>query len=270
MALDTAAEWQQDGEVQEWMLGKLSEQPPATDVHKDEGWWQVFCLWANRNYMNESVDFLHAVEEYKRTGDGNKADEIYREFLARDAPRVVNADDGQVNPLHDIYAEETPLRSLDMFDPAYNQIDAMLELNYEQRFVPMANKVRDELLDENAPRDISAPTATQMSRDQIDQATVDAWNESALKELGEGFGVQIYEIDDLVVFDHPGLGTMDQALIRWMKAQPGVHRTGYLEMTAKGGGLFAGPGEVTVRSVRDQDLVKAAIRRVSKKKVTFE
>lgn len=268
MTLDTAAEWQQDGEVKEWMLAKLGEPAPPTNCHQDQLWWQIFCLWANRNYMSESTDFLNAVDEYKRTGDGNKADEIYREFLARDAPRVVNADDSQVNPLHELYSEESPLRSLDMFDPAYNHVDAMMEHMYEQRFVPMAGKIRDELMGEG-PRDISMPTATEMTRDQIDQATVDAWNESALKELDEGFGVQVYELDDLVVLDHPALGTMDQALVRWIRNQPGVHKTGYLTMTAKGS-LFGGSGEVSVRNAQSQDVVKSAIRRVSKKKVVFE
>jgi hypothetical protein len=164
-----------------------------------------------------------------------------------------------------------------MFNPAYTEIHGVLNGNYHQRFLAVARTIAEDLraadeheedAEDDGPHEISAPAATKMTRDQIDRSTVDGWNQSARKELSEGDGTPVYELDDLVVIEHPALPTMDQALVGWIRAEDGVHTTGLVTMTAKDGAFSA--GTFTVDSLQNQGAVKTAIARVSKKKVVFE
>jgi hypothetical protein len=263
------------------MLEKLKSQEAPETVeacHQDQDeWWKLFCLWARKNQMDESVDFVNEVDQYKGgPRNGYEADGIYREFLSPDAPRPVNIDDDILRALQRIYSDDPPLLSLEMFDPAYAQILGILGGNYQQRFVVEVRRIRKDLqaadapeqdADVDGPHEIGAPAAREITRDHFDQATVDAFNQSALKELTERDDTRLYELDDLVVIQHPFLLPENQPLVKWISHHPGVHTTGRVATTAKGGAFS--PGKVTVRSVQNQDVVEAAIGRVSKKKVVF-
>lgn len=279
MALDRAAEWRDDGDVKDWMLQRLkSEAAPQSlmDCHQNEQWWELFCLWAVKNYMDESVDFLNQVDDYRRSSDGNKADEIYREFLSPDARRPVNASDGNVDQVREVYSQDPPLRSLDMFDAVYTEIENVLNGNYQQRFVRVAGTIREELQaadqdqeesDDEGPIEISAPTRVELTRAQISMATVDSFNQGALKELRQGQSAVFWQLDDLVMIDHPNLGISDQPYYKWLRQQDGAAR-GEVEMTEKGGALF-NPGVLTVTGSPDQAAFKTAMGRISKKKIVF-
>ena len=271
MALGTAAEWQQDGDVKDSMIVKLRDEDPpelVTDCHADAQWWEIFCLWGTRNRMDENIDFINWIDEYRRTGDGNKADQIFQEFLAPGAPRPANVSDYIAQSVIDAYSDDPVMRSLDMFDPTYNEVLGVLDGNY-RRFRLDAGTTKTGL--QEAPQE-----AEGITRDSIDMTVVDKTNEGALKALDEGISTNFWQLDDLVIIGHQEMRQDEQPYLEWIRDQVKAagRRAGMLTMTEKGvkttGNLFGGAGSITVAGAQDRDLFKTAIRRVSKKKIIFE
>ena len=274
MALGTAAEWRQDGDVKDWMITKLQEGPPSdqlTNCKADAQWWEMFCLWGAKNRMDEGTDFINAVDEFRRTGDGNKAEQIFNEFLVLGAPREVNVSDDTAKGVRAMFAEDLPMISMDMFDATYVEVFNVLEANY-RRFVQETSVTRRGLEEEQAGQQGGDE---EVSRDTIDMAIVDRDNEGALKAMDEGESTNYFQIDDLVIIDHPGVRQDEQPYLDWARNElkAAGRRPGMITMTAKGakttGNLFGGAGTLTVTGAEDEDLFKKAIRRVSKKKIVF-
>jgi hypothetical protein len=271
MALGTADEWQKDVDVNDSMIVKLkNETPPEllTDCQRNAEWWEIFCLWGAKNQMDENIDFVNWIDDYRRTSDGNKADRIYQEFLAPGAPRPANVSDYIAKGVLDVYAEDPPLRSLDMFDATYDEVMGVLDGNY-RRFRLDASATQREL-------QAAGASGGEITRDTIDMTVVDKTNEEALKVMDEGYSTNFWQIDDLVIIAHQDMRQDEQPYLEWIRDQVEVagRRAGMLTMTEKGakttGKLFGGPGTITVSGADDQDLFKKAIRRVSKKKIVFE
>jgi hypothetical protein len=113
---------------------------------------------------------------------------------------------------------------------------------------------------------VSAPKAVDMTKDRVDRAIVDNWNEEALKSLAQGSSTAFYEIDDLVIIDAkkaPGA----QPYLTWARQQNEVDPNATITMTKKGG-AFA-PGKIIASGVQDTATFEAAIKRISKKKVEY-
>lgn len=273
MALGTAAEWLEDGDVKNWMLDKLrTEDAPANllQCHQDEQWWELFCLWATKNFMDESVDFLNAVDDYRRTRDGNKADALYREFLAPDANRPVNVSDGNVAEVQDLYSQDPPMRSLEMFDKANTEVHGVLDGNYQQRFLGVVRTVRPGLEPPEAPEEdgeaheIGDPEAVKLTRDHLDVGIIDSFNQQVLKDLTEGDWTNYYQVGDLLLLKVDG---KNEPYINWFRDNPEM-QTGRIIMNAKG--KFMDPGSLTVKGNWEPGDFMAAIARISKKKVRWE
>jgi hypothetical protein len=106
-----------------------------------------------------------------------------------------------------------------------------------------------------------------MTKDRVDRAVVDKWNEEALKNLAQGSSTALYEIDDLVIIDGklaPGV----QPYVTWAQQQDEVDPNASVTMTKKGGAFD--PGKITAVGVQDTANFEAAIKRISKKKVEFQ
>lgn len=275
MALDTAADWTTQAEG--WMVERLRDQsPPATaaQAKQDLQWWQIFSLFASAKLADEAVDFLTAIDQFKTGGDMGKAEDIYREFVSESAPRRVNLYDANFSALEDIFQSEVVLGSTDMFDGAYEEVLTTLDQDTYRQFQDVARKVQTELqavgTDEgtNAETEIEIgdPTVVEMTRDRIDMAVVDNFNELALKSLAEGISENFDQLDDLVII-HAPMATDEQPYVKWIRSQPG-RKTGMVTMKAKGGAFS--PGSISVSGASDKEALKAAVARVSKKKVVFE
>jgi hypothetical protein len=279
MALDTAVEWRDLGDA-EMVEALQSSAPPETIAlcEKDPTWWATFDFYARNNYADEAVDFLAAVRAFKASPDTTKAEAIYRQFVAAGAERQVNLYAESYEPLKEAFESGAGLSSVDMFDDAYEEVLSTLGMDKYLTFVNAARKVRAELaVDEDAeegdaPIEVSGPVGvtsskdSNFSRDDIDMAVVDKFNELALKDLQEGFSVNFYQLDDLVIIQAP-LPTDDQPYMKWIRSQPGRTQGSTITMTAKGGAFST--GSVKVEGATDRNAVKAAIGRVSKKKVVF-
>jgi hypothetical protein len=112
---------------------------------------------------------------------------------------------------------------------------------------------------------ISQPTAVAMTRDRVDSAVVDNWNEEALKILKEGSDTVFYEIGDLVIID--AKQPRNQPYLDWAKQQPGINPAAKITMTKKGGAFDS--GRIKAEGVSNRFNFEAAIKRVSKKKVEY-
>jgi hypothetical protein len=106
-----------------------------------------------------------------------------------------------------------------------------------------------------------------MTKDRVDTAVVDKWNEEALKSLSQASSIAFYEIDRLVIIDAKQPAGV-QPYAAWARDQDGVDSNAAITMTKKGGAFD--PGQITVVGVADTANFTAAIRRVSKKKVEYQ
>jgi hypothetical protein len=275
MALDNATQWKERGE--DWMIVLLkSTAVPATvpECQRDQQWWEIFGLYAAANLADESVDFLNAVDEFKRLNSMDKAQEIYDQFVSTSAPRQVNLYSGNLTPLQDVFeVEDAPLGSLDMFDAAYAEIQQLLEQDTYKKYKIVAENVSTELRKEAeeggehlAPRTIGLPQQVKLTREMIQDEIVDGINEVALKDLQKGISLNFWQIEDLVVLHAPYLNDESQPYLSWARANS--DHAGTITMKEKGGAF--GAGSISVRGATDQATFKAAIARISKKKVVFE
>jgi len=119
--------------------------------------------------------------------------------------------------------------------------------------------------EEEVAKEISGPTQGKFTRDMIDMTIVDNFNQAALKDLKEGFSTNFWQMDDVVIID-AGMG-VDQPYVKWLREQPSTTKGSTVTMTAKAGAFSS--GTVTVTGSSDQAKFKAAVARVSKKKVVF-
>ena len=106
--------------------------------------------------------------------------------------------------------------------------------------------VRDEDLT------VSQPIAVAMTRDRVDRAVVDSWNERALKDLGEGVGTVFYEIGDLVIIDAQRPDR--QPFLVWAKQQPEINPAAKITIS-KNGGAFD-PGKIKAAGVQDTGYIR--------------
>jgi hypothetical protein len=113
---------------------------------------------------------------------------------------------------------------------------------------------------------VSAPTEVEISRDRIDRALVDKWNEQTLKSLSEGSSTAFYQIDDLLIIDAAApVGA--QPYLEWAKQQGGMNPDATITIVKKGGAFD--PGRIKAVGVKDRLSFEAAIKRISKKKVDY-
>lgn len=270
--LEKAEEWHQKGEP--WMIDLIKVSPlPSTleACQRDEQWWKIFKFIAKENYCSENVEFLDQVNEYKRAGNLTMAGEIYNRYIKSGAEKEVNLPSHVQRPLEEIFGEgDGVLAGPDTFDAAYDEIRKLFERDTYATYSRKWDALRDELLLEDMPDDapkvIGDPVTNAMTRDQVDMSIVDNFNQAALKDLQEGFSTNFWQLNDLVIID-AGMGT-DQPYVKWLLDQPGVTRGSNVTMTAKGGAFSS--GTVTVEGATDQAAFKAAVARVSKKKVVFK
>lgn len=275
--------------AQPWMVEKLKAALPPAEIEscqQDGQWWQIFTLFAELEFCPENIKFLDEVNSFKQTNDTNKAMHIFATYVKAGSPDQVNLPSTMVKPLTAILEEAEDPTSPEMFDESYKEILKITRSGTYKNFIDVCAIARPELLDEDVPpppppddepppppppeeevaRDISAPTLNRMSRDQIDMATVDRYNQAALKDLEAGISTNFWQLDDLVIID-TGMGK-DQPYVSWMLEQPGTTRGSTVTMTAKAGAFSS--GTVTVSGASNQEEFKKTVARVSKKKVVFK
>jgi hypothetical protein len=109
-----------------------------------------------------------------------------------------------------------------------------------------------------------------MTLDEVDRAYVDRLNEYELKELDEGGRVGFQQFEDVVMigenFPPAYLGAMDAAGTRTKTPTNGT-----ITMVAKGSAFSSGKLSVSYGApYPDPDSMKVALRRVTKKSISFE
>jgi len=276
MPLENAVQWK-DRAV-EWMVDRLrTGQPPDSLAAclRDGEWSQIYYFFAEANFVTENLDFLHAVEGYRTNPTVVSAEGIYNEFVPQSAPKTLNLYSGNREALDEWFRDQDHVATVDLYDEAYSEIFGMTDTDSYRRFQRVASEVKRDLAveeeagqhDEDEPEMvIGAPTAVQMTRAQVDDAVVDNWNEQALKSLDAGASAAFYEIDDLVIIDARQADGI-QPYVSWAKQHPDVDRAAQITMTKKGGAFD--PGAIRATGVQRTGSFEAAVKRVSKKKVTY-
>ena len=275
--------------AQPWMVDKLKAELPPAEIEacqQDAQWWETFTLFAKLEFCPENIAFLDEVDGFKKSNDMDKAVQIYENYVKAGSPDQVNLPSTLVKPLTAILEDADDPASLEMFDEAYKEILKITRSGTYKNFIDVCAIARPLLLDEDVPpppppddepppppppeeeevaKVISGPTQGVFTRDMIDMAVVDNFNQAALKDLKEGLSTNFWQLDDVVIID-AGMG-VDQPYVKWLREQPGVTRGSTVTMTAKAGAFSS--GTVTVSGASDQAKFKTAVARVSKKKVVF-
>lgn len=276
MPLDDATQWKTQAEP--WMVDRLRDYAPPDSLAEclaDEGWARIYYLYAQANLASENVDFLWAVDEFKRSNDMAVAQRVYEQYVANNAPTQINLYSTNRDELDAMFSgENEPLGSLDMFDGAYNEVYDVVNTDSYSKFKLMASRVRQDLaaegepgaVDTQTPVEVGSPQQVELTRAMVDDSVVDGYNQQALKDLDEGYSTNFWQLGDLVVIAAE-METDAQPYVPWIKAQQGVV-VGMITMTKKGRGLD--PGSISVSRVGDRAAFEAAIARVSKKKVKYQ
>jgi hypothetical protein len=174
---------------------------------------------------------------------------LEHEAVAEDAARLATVADGTLpNRL-----SETLSRITDSLSSAKQAVDTFSDFDED-----------DDAAEEEVT--ISTPTVVEMSKDRVDLAVVDKWNEQTLKNMGEGSSTPFYQINDLVIIDAqaaPGA----QPYLEWAKLQAEIVPDAAITMVKKGGAF--GAGSIKAVGVMDRGSFETAIKRVSKKKVDY-
>ena len=191
------------------------------------------------------------------------------------------------------------LREMSELNPTYIAVGSDMEVGFSSELVAEADQqaegfgprpeqeLRDELyaeaytrlkayydvfaadIAEAQTRDgaaVSAPVRQTLTHDRIDRAVVDGYNDSILKGLEKGAYCAYEQSLDVVFLKPVGLESIAPGYRAWI-ADAESYSQGFVQMVSKGRGLD--PGEIKVTGSRDPDEFKTAIRRVTKKKVTF-
>jgi hypothetical protein len=269
--LEKASEWRQKGEP--WMIELIKVSPMPSTVEacqRDPQWWRIFGFIAEQNYCSENVEFLDKVDEYSRAGNLGMAVEIYDRYVKDSAEKQVNLPSHVLRPLQEIFDEgQGVLADPQTFDDAYEEVRKLFERDTFATYSRLWDALRDEFLladKPEAPKKISAPVKQEITRQQVDDAVVDNFNKTALKDLPLGASTSFYQVGDLVIIE-AGMGE-DQPFMKWIRAQPGVTQGAAISKTANSGAFSS--GTYTVRGAGDKDLFKRAVAKVSKAKIVFE
>ena len=278
MPLENATQWK--AQADEATLQTLrTETPPDkfADCYASADWYPIYSVYARANFVNENLEFLEQVDEFVRTGDEALARRIYDEYVPLGAPNQVNLYDANRDALDQTFGDDDPALTRDMFDDSYAEIQNLIDSDSYNRFKQHLLSIRKQLQDEHQaateetepepprPSVIGAPQKVQLTRDKVDDAVVDKWNQQTLKAMGEGDVTSFYEIDDLIIIDADHDEGV-QPYVAWAKEED-ASTEGTVTMVKKGG-VFD-PGSILAKGVRDKDNFEAAIARVSKKKVTY-
>ncbi|GMR33410.1 hypothetical protein PMAYCL1PPCAC_03605, partial [Pristionchus mayeri] len=97
----------------------------------------LFSQFLEKEFSSENIEFWTACEEYKKMKDGKKsksekANEIYREFVAEDSPREVNVDSATRAATKAAMESEC---GMDTFDLAQGKIEELMEKDSYRRFL---------------------------------------------------------------------------------------------------------------------------------------
>jgi hypothetical protein len=120
---------------------------------------------------------------------------------------------------------------------------------------------------QSAGETVSGLQAPGLTRDRIDRAVVDNYNDQVLKGMDKGDWTTFEQSGDIVFLEPAAFDSFAPGYRAWITSQDD-YRTGNLGMVQKGRGLD--PGELKVVGTRDTDDFKRALRAVTKKKLTFQ
>jgi hypothetical protein len=133
---------------------------------------------------------------------------------------------------------------------------AAQQLDNDDLWFDFSQDVRDA-----ATSAVSDPQAVTLTRDRMDQAVVDSFNQDALKTLAEGSSIDFWMRDDLLLIGN----NQPKPYVEF--AKNGGNK-GTLKMKAKGGAFSSDEVVVKQEAWLDLAALKEAIRRFSQKKVT--
>jgi hypothetical protein len=206
--------------------------PDAVACQQDPNWWKLFCAFADKAEMSgENVDFLAAVDKFKKQPTVVSAQEICQKFVRRGAPNEVN-----------LAAENrkgvTQWFDPDVFEVAYNEIsggedpdrDGPFRLAVENwrargRYPIEARTICDDHVRETA---VGRVNLTESTRTDLLHAV------KALPDTAAFFDAPYREIFDLIKSDtYPrfkiAAGKIKPALEDAPQAGPAISRPGKLE-----------------------------------------
>jgi hypothetical protein len=282
MALKTGEQWKAHKDVTTELYTKLitTDRPETLeDLRTDPEWTALFWVWLDDEFSTENLEFLEAVDEFKRLHSGGDADAalvIFERFVKKESPREVNIPSDQrgfVTAKFALSAPEPPSQ-VDIFDVCYQEVFEMMSNDTWRRFYKTVDEVREaapwsygEDEDGQPVREVRkvVPKAPAITPDAADK-----WNGPALKVLKEGESTDYWEVGGapFVILIEAKAKSGAPAYLVWAREYETAQGT--ITMTRKGS-IFAkvndDRGQVTVAGAIDEDGVDEAIGRFSEKEV---
>ena len=277
MPLTTMRDWKGDPNVTPTMFDYLTfEAVPDSlgNLRRDQTWTQLFYAYLLSAYTTENLEFLEAVEDFKRqypNGDPDEARTIFALFVKEGSDKEVNLPFALRSEVATKLAPDAPPAGADIFDASYTEIVRLTTADIVPRFIKIVNDVKKEA---NPSTDDSGdiyedPEAMPPPPD-ITSGDADKWNDAALKAMREGDCTDFWELGGTpyVIVIKAQLDKPAPDYLTW--ARKYSNASGNITMTAKGS-MFAkvndNRGKVTVVGASDISGVKAAIGRFSQKEV---
>lgn len=147
MALNSTEEWQQQAEP--WMLDTIRQSEPPeqlSDTLVNEAWASVYYFFAKSEYNTENVDFIAAVDDFKRSGSMDMAKQIYNRFVPGGAPEQINISSDTRTNLEGIFKDqEEPVGPPNLYEAAYDEIYRLVQSDSYARFKRVASQAHEDL-----------------------------------------------------------------------------------------------------------------------------
>jgi len=268
--LDTASKWKAYAGVTRQMYDvlMLDNKPTTLDaLRTDPNWTALFRVFLTSELSGESLEFLDAVDEFKRlypNGDEDAARVIYQRFVREGSERQINVPYTMRVETDAAFAPPATPDEVDVFDICYGEVHQLLADPW-RRFTANVEAMQDEPVpyEESPAAEVAAPPAP-----KVTPAEADAWNQSALKALGEGKSTDFWEIGKdpfVIVIEAKGKSNPPRYLTWAREHEPAQ---GTITLTEKGS-IFQkdNPGKITIDAADDEEGVTRAIRRISRKGV---
>ena len=282
MALNTGEDWKANpGVSTELYTVMITEDRPKTleDLRRDEDWTALFRVWLADEFSAENLEFLEAVELFKRlhpNGDAGAAQTIFLRFVRAQSEREVNIPSDQRQQATARFAPTAPAppTEADIFDVCYQEVVEMIKADTWRRFAKNVDDVRESAPwsygedEEGQPTRVVNPVVPKAP--PITSDVADKWNAPALKALKEGESTDFWEVGGtpfVILIEAKGKSPAPDYLVWAREYEPAQ---GTITLTRKGS-IFAkvndDRGQVTISGADDRDGVEEAIGRFSEKEV---
>jgi hypothetical protein len=241
--------WNADQESLQFLAG-AGQPPDIASIMGDPMWAQTFYRWADDHSLQvQDIDLQSYAEFVAFSHQGWTITQLYERFGARDGFSRIDRWGAELLSDFGFAAHD-----------GQDTVNAMPRL-WENATEYLAQYRDAFAADVDANVGVSDPTmADHIDPNDFDQSVIDGVNEYNLKNLDEGGVISFFQARDLVLIG-------DGFPMEYVRYAANAGTGGTITMESRGS--FGSTGEILVEGSSDPDSFKAAVRRFSKKKITF-